>query len=79
MSDSPHASPNDAAIDSATPLASTTTPTSGSPWRWDATWILVIVAVVAGRIVENMHAATARRLLARAEAIAAPEAEVEAA
>ncbi|MCA9104365.1 MAG: hypothetical protein KDA83_02990 [Planctomycetales bacterium] len=61
MSDSPHASPNDAAIDSATPLASTTTPTSGSPWRWDATWILVIVAVVAGRIFalqplqENRH------------------------
>ena len=37
------------------------------------------IAVLDGRIVENLHVATARRLLARAEAIAALEAAVEAA
>ena len=35
------------------------------------------VAVVDGRIVENLHVATARRLLARAAAIAALEARTE--
>jgi citrate lyase beta subunit len=35
------------------------------------------VAVVGGRIVENLHVATARRLIARAEAIAALEAETD--
>jgi (3S)-malyl-CoA thioesterase len=34
------------------------------------------VAVVDGRIVENLHVAEARRLIARAEAIAALEAEI---
>jgi (3S)-malyl-CoA thioesterase len=35
------------------------------------------VAVVEGRIVENLHAAAGRRLLARAAAIAALELELE--
>jgi citrate lyase beta subunit len=35
------------------------------------------VAVVGGRIVENLHVVTARRLIARAEAIAALEAETQ--